>query len=99
MAMNTRMTDEQDRYVHTMGVDVGASYVKVVLLRYDRLGQDHRILDKVAEKLRKRDPKDVVQESVDLMLQRHQLDYDRDIAYLASTGEGEMVARKTGHFY
>ncbi len=99
MAMNTLMTDEQDRYVHTMGVDVGASYVKVVLLRYDRLGQDHRILDKVAEKLRKRDPKDVVQESVDLMLQRHRLDYDRDIAYLASTGEGEMVARKTGHFY
>lgn len=82
-----------------MGVDVGGSYVKVALVEYDHLGGHHRLVDKQTEKIRKRDPKDVVVETVDQILQRNRLDYDRDIAYLASTGEGEMVERKTGHFY
>lgn len=85
--------------IYTMGVDVGGSYVKVALVEYDHLGGHHRLVDKQTEKIRKRDPKDVVVETVDQILQRNRLDYDRDIAYLASTGEGEMVERKTGHFY
>lgn len=85
--------------IYTMGVDVGGSYVKVVLMQYDSEGGHHLLLDKQTEKIRKRNPKDVVSDTVDLILQRNQLTYERDIAYLASTGEGEMVERKTGHFY
>jgi benzoyl-CoA reductase subunit D len=36
---------------------------------------------------------------IDYFLVRNSLVYEEDIAYLASTGEGEMVQNKTGHFY
>ncbi len=85
--------------IYTMGVDVGGSYVKAVLMTYDKLSGDHKLVDKQTEKIRKRNPKDVVVEAVDTLLERNNLNYDNDIAYLASTGEGEMVERKTGHFY
>lgn len=85
--------------IYTMGVDVGGSYVKAVLMVYDNKTQDHRLIDKQTEKIRKRNPKDVVVEAVDILLDRNKLNYNKDIAYLASTGEGEMVEKKTGHFY
>lgn len=85
--------------IYTMGVDVGGSYVKAVLMKYDKLNLNHQLVDKQTEKIRKRNPKDVVVEAVDAILLRNNLNYDKDIAYLASTGEGEMVTKKTGHFY
>lgn len=85
--------------IYTMGVDVGGSYVKAVLMAYDQDSGDHKLLDKQTEKIRKRNPKDVVVEAVDAILLRNNLTFDNDIAYLASTGEGEMVEKKTGHFY
>lgn len=88
-----------DNSILTMGVDVGGSYVKAVLMRYDPDTGDHKLLDKQTEKIRKRNPKDVVVDAVDMILERNGLNYDRDIAYLASTGEGELVEKKTGHFY
>jgi len=85
--------------IYTMGIDVGGSYVKGVIMTYDHETGDHKILDKQTEKIRKRNPKDVVIDTVDMLLERNNLNYDNDIAYLASTGEGEMVEKKTGHFY
>ncbi len=85
--------------IYTMGVDVGGSYVKAVLMSYDHDSGEHKLLDKQTEKIRKRNPKDVVVETVDAILLRNKLNFDNDIAYLASTGEGEMVEKKTGHFY
>lgn len=85
--------------IYTMGVDVGGSYVKAVIMEYNETTGDHQIIDKQTEKIRKRDPKDVVIDAVDMLLERNNLNYDNDIAYLASTGEGEMVEKKTGHFY
>ncbi|MCE7924580.1 MAG: benzoyl-CoA reductase subunit D [Haliscomenobacteraceae bacterium CHB4] len=85
--------------IYTMGVDVGGSYVKAVLMAYDYEGDNHRLLDKQTEKIRKRNPREVVDETVEMVLNRNHLNYERDISYLASTGEGEMVVRKTGHFY
>lgn len=82
-----------------MGVDVGGSYVKAVLMSYDHTTGNHKLIDKQTEKIRKRNPKDVVVDAVDMILERNKLNYDMDIAYLASTGEGEMVQKKTGHFY
>lgn len=85
--------------IYTMGIDVGGSYVKAVLMSYDHEKGDHKLVDKQTEKIRKRDPKDVATETIDSLLERNNLNYDNDIAYLASTGEGEMVTKKTGHFY
>lgn len=85
--------------IYTLGIDVGGSYVKGVLMHYDHHTGDHQLVDKQTEKIRKRNPKNVVVELVDELLNRHNLNYDDDIAYLASTGEGEMVEKKTGHFY
>jgi benzoyl-CoA reductase subunit D len=85
--------------IYTMGVDVGGSYVKAVLMEYNQETGNHKLIDKQTEKIRKRNPKDVAVEAVDMILERQNMNYDRDIAYLASTGEGEMVEKKTGHFY
>lgn len=85
--------------IYTMGIDVGGSYVKGVIMTYNHETGNHEMLDKQTEKIRKRNPKDVVIDTVDMLLERNNLNYDKDIAYLASTGEGEMVAKKTGHFY
>jgi benzoyl-CoA reductase subunit D len=81
----------------TMGIDVGGNYIKGVILEYS--GSNHKLIDKKVEKTRKRNPADVATEMIDYLLSRNDLTYDKDIAYLASTGEGEMVHRKTGHFY
>lgn len=85
--------------IYTMGIDVGGSYVKTVLMSYDKENGQHQLVDKQTEKIRKRDPKDVAHDSIDMILERNHLNYEKDIVYLASTGEGEMVERKTGHFY
>ncbi|MEK7255520.1 MAG: benzoyl-CoA reductase subunit D [Bacteroidota bacterium] len=85
------MTDQ----FYTMGVDVGGSYVKAVLVEYSDQPQ---IIDKHTEKIRKRNPADVAEELVHYLLRKNGLRYE-DVAYLASTGEGEMVTRKKGHFY
>ena len=85
--------------IYTMGIDVGGSYVKGVLMSYSTTSDDHKLIDKKTEKIRKRNPKDIANELTDWLLDRNNLSYDEDIAYLASTGEGEMVERKNGHFY
>ena len=88
-----------EKEIYTMGVDVGGRYVKAVLMRYNKDTGDHQLVDKQTEKIRKRNPKDVVVDAIDMILERNKLNYDKDISYLASTGEGEMVEKKTGHFY
>lgn len=84
--------------INTMGIDVGGSYVKGVIMNYNTSSGEHKIIDKQTEKIRKRNPKDVVKDTVDMLLDRNDLTHE-NISYLASTGEGEMVERKTGHFY
>ena len=85
--------------IYTMGIDVGGSYAKSVLVSYNKENSDHKVIDKQTEKIRKRDPQLVATEIIDAILKRNNLDYERDVSYLASTGEGEMIERKTGHFY
>jgi benzoyl-CoA reductase subunit D len=84
--------------INTMGIDVGGSYVKGVIMAYDEISGEHEIIDRQTEKIRKRNPKNVVDDIVDVLLDRNDLKHE-NISYLASTGEGEMVERKTGHFY
>ncbi len=80
----------------TMGIDVGGSYIKGVILKYS---DNSELVDKKVEKIRKRNPKDVASELINFLLDKNNLTLDKNIAYLSSTGEGEMVQHKTGHFY
>ncbi len=79
----------------TMGIDIGSNYIKLVLMDYN---EKPALLDSQTEKIRKRNPTQVADEMIQLMLQKHELQYE-DIAYLATTGEGDLVKRKRGHFY
>lgn len=81
--------------VYTMGIDVGSNFIKLALVDY---AEHPRLLDKQTEKIRKRNPSQVADDMIRAMLQRNNLKYE-DVAYLASTGEGDMVKRKRGHFY
>ncbi len=80
---------------YTMGIDVGSNFIKLVLVDYD---SQSKIIDKHTEKIRKRNPTQVADEMIQNMLNKHKLKYE-NIAYLASTGEGDLVKRKRGHFY
>lgn len=81
--------------LYTLGIDVGGSYIKAVLMNYSN---EPEVIDKRTEKVRKRNPAVVTEEMIKLLLSKNNLEHD-NIAYLASTGEGEMVKHKTGHFY
>ena len=82
--------------IYTIGIDVGGSYVKGVLMEY---ADSPVLMDKRCEKIRRRNPAEVATDIIDHLLEINGLTYDQDIAYLASTGEGEMVVKKRGHFY
>jgi benzoyl-CoA reductase subunit D len=79
------------------GIDVGSSSVKVVVLE-DRLGEESRAIAGKSERIRRREPKDVAAGVFEACLREAGLDRG-DLAYIATTGEGEIVEGRTGHFY
>lgn len=82
--------------MYTAGIDVGASAVKTVLMAHD--GGAPEILFKDCRRMLRRNPAAVADESLNDALKVGGVAYG-DVAYVASTGEGEMVKRKRGHFY
>ena len=79
------------------GVDVGSSAIKVVMLE-DAEGREPKLLIARRERVRRRDPVGVTHALFDACLQDAGLGHD-DLDYVATTGEGEMVEFRTGHFY
>lgn len=79
----------------TLGIDVGSSAVKMALVGY---GASSEVIETVNERIRKRNPAHVIETGVGRLLERYGLRYE-DLLYVASTGEGELVPRKRGHFY
>jgi len=80
----------------TAGVDVGSSAVKVVIMNYEN--GNSRILAKEIQRIRRRNAKEVARMTFGLALAQTNFDKS-DIEYIASTGEGDLVDFKTGHFY
>ncbi|MBI5058880.1 benzoyl-CoA reductase subunit D [candidate division KSB1 bacterium] len=80
---------------YTLGIDVGSSFVKFALVDY---GEQPEIVEVINEKIRKRNPAHVAERVVAELLERRRLSFD-DLLYVASTGEGELITRKRGHFY
>ncbi|HEX5050745.1 MAG TPA: BadF/BadG/BcrA/BcrD ATPase family protein, partial [Planctomycetota bacterium] len=82
----------------TVGVDVGSSAIKVVVLRDRGDGTGAELRAHVTERLRRRDAMAVVETALAQALQQAGLRRG-DVDYLATTGEGEKVEGRTGHFY
>jgi benzoyl-CoA reductase subunit D len=83
---------------YTVGLDVGCDSVKTVLMQFDDDGGHERLILDDLNKFRKRNLKKVVHESYERILALNKLKPE-DIAYVATTGEGEMVDFRRGHFY
>jgi len=83
---------------YTIGLDVGSDSIKTALFSFDDDGKGERLLDTGLSKIRRRALLDVVDDAYQSLLFAHGLQHD-DIAYLATTGEGELVDYRRGHFY
>ena len=81
----------------TIGIDVGSSAVKTVLMRMEGDGSDE-IVALRTDRIRRRDLRPVIRESYTMVLEEGGFAAE-DIAYVASTGEGELVDFRRGHFY
>ena len=84
--------------IHTIGIDIGSGAVKSVLFRHQGDGSTPVWLAKRCERIRSRDPMTLARQGFDDVLADAGLAAG-DIAYTATTGEGENVKFATGHFY
>jgi benzoyl-CoA reductase subunit D len=82
--------------INTIGIDIGSGAVKSVLFRSD--GGEPEWLARRCERIRSRDPMTLARQGFEGVLADASLD-EGDIAYIATTGEGENVKFATGHFY
>ncbi|GAB4203135.1 MAG: acyl-CoA dehydratase activase [Bacteroidia bacterium] len=83
--------------IYTIGIDIGSSYIKGVLLKYTTENTP-LLISKKTEKIRKRNPSEVAELVINQILLENNLSAN-DIKYIATTGEGELLQKKTGHFY
>ena len=81
----------------TAGIDVGSSAVKLALVREATPGQP-LVLSGRSERLRRRDALPVADALLDELLRETGIARG-DLAYVATTGEGETITFRTGHFY
>jgi benzoyl-CoA reductase subunit D len=82
--------------IHTAGIDIGSGAVKTVLFRTSP--EKTEWMAKRVERIRRRDPMELARQGLDEVLQDGNL-AEKDLAYVATTGEGENVKFATGHFY
>jgi len=79
------------------GIDVGSSAIKLALVE-EPAGGAPRVLVARRERIRRRDPRSVAQALFAECLDAAGL-LREDLAYVATTGEGETLEFRTGHFY
>jgi benzoyl-CoA reductase subunit D len=82
--------------IHTIGIDIGSGAVKSVLFGHDEGGPQW--LAKRCERIRSRDPMTLARQGYEDVIAEAGLQ-PCDLAYVATTGEGENVKFATGHFY
>ncbi|HJM49186.1 MAG TPA: benzoyl-CoA reductase subunit D [Alphaproteobacteria bacterium] len=80
----------------TAGIDIGTGAVKSVLFEIE--GDQMTLLAKRADRIRRRDPNKLAGEGYESVLSDAGVKAD-DVAYVGTTGEGENVPFRTGHFY
>jgi benzoyl-CoA reductase subunit D len=83
--------------IHTVGIDIGSGAVKTVLFRHRGDG-GAEWLARRCERIRRRDPMELARQGYEEVLGEAGL-APAEVAYIATTGEGENVKFATGHFY
>lgn len=78
------------------GIDVGSSAIKSAL--FEVTGDSPRLLAKQLDRIRRRNIVSVIEGNFSALLGQADLQAG-DLDYIASTGEGEMVTFRTGHFF
>jgi len=96
-ATTTTRPAESATAIATAGVDVGSSAVKVAVVRMDASGAPD-VLALRSERIRRRELRKVIREGFNVALEEAGI-APGDLAYIASTGEGELVDFRRGHFY
>jgi len=80
----------------TTGIDIGTGVIKAVVFEVN--GEKNTWLARSSKRIRQRNPYQLAEQMYDELLQ--QLGMRRsDVAYVATTGEGESLHFHTGHFY
>jgi len=82
--------------ITTAGIDVGTGAVKVAIFRHE--GEDCEWIARRTAVIRQRDPFKLTETTYDELLADTGLSRE-DIAYCATTGDGESIGYSTGHFY
>ncbi|OMH35334.1 benzoyl-CoA reductase subunit D [Motiliproteus sp. MSK22-1] len=80
----------------TAGIDLGTGAVKTVLFKHENGKTEW--LAKRNDRIRTRDPLELSAHAYDQLLKENGLTRD-DITYCATTGDGENIDFRTGHFY
>ncbi|HLG18500.1 MAG TPA: benzoyl-CoA reductase subunit D [Bdellovibrionota bacterium] len=80
----------------TLGIDVGSSAVKAAVMSVE--GDREQLLYTRTDRIRRRNLMPVIQENYEEALKGAGIQA-KEINYIATTGEGEMVEFRTGHFY
>ncbi|HET7492098.1 MAG TPA: benzoyl-CoA reductase subunit D [Bradyrhizobium sp.] len=78
------------------GIDVGTSTIKAALFTVEN-GQS-TWLSRFSMRIRQRDPMELSRVAFDQLLEDGKVN-EKDVDYVASTGEGESMPFHTGHFY
>jgi benzoyl-CoA reductase subunit D len=78
------------------GIDVGTGAVKAVVFRVQ--GDHAEWLARATMRIRQRDPMELARVAFDHVLADANL-AEKDMDYIATTGEGESIPFHTGHFY
>ena len=91
------MSERGNSPMLSAGIDVGSSAIKVAVVE-DHGEDGARLLASRSERIRRRDPLGVAEGVFENVVARAGVSRDR-LDYIATTGEGEMIAFRTGHFY
>jgi benzoyl-CoA reductase subunit D len=80
----------------TAGIDIGTGVIKSVIFEVD--GEKNIWLARSSERIRQRNPYQLAEQMYDKLLEGLGMQRS-DVAYVATTGEGESLNFHTGHFY
>jgi benzoyl-CoA reductase subunit D len=86
-----------DRPIITAGVDVGSGAVKAVVMRHTPGGSPERLAS-AWQRIRRRSVHDLARATLDEVCASADVPPDA-LDYVASTGDGDAVPFRTGHFY
>ncbi len=86
----------KEKEMLAVGIDVGSASIKLAIIRDQ--GSEIELLYGRSERIRRREAEEVAEGMFASALEEVGLSKD-DLAYIATTGEGEVVQFRTGHFY